>query len=95
MARDRWCGCAAIHAYGSYGGASVRIEGGAGVERVRACACEAAARVRQSACSCGRILRGGVFVVACAMMLDSCGCVVWYAVGVSAWLVGRVRACLR
>ena len=35
------------------------------------------------------------FIVACAMLLDSCGRGVWHAVGVSAWRVERVRVCVR
>ena len=35
------------------------------------------------------------FIVACAMLLDSCGRGVWHAVGVSVWRVERVRVCAR
>ena len=57
------------------------------------------ARLRH-ACGRARVVVGvycaGVwFIVACAMMLDSCGCAVWYAVGVSVWRVERVRVCAR
>ena len=54
----------------------------------------------QRACGRARVVAGEYcvcvwFIVACAMLLDSCGRGVWHAVGVSAWRVERVRVCVR
>ena len=52
-------------------------------------ACSRACLVAGEYCACVW------FIVTCATMLDSRGRRVWHAVGVSVWLVERVRACLR